>query len=80
MHLGAIPIASLIGAIPITSLMGAIPTASLRVLGTSPLSFFYFVVQNTGWTSATNRPKVWTVPYMAEKLALLLVLHKQMDS
>ncbi len=38
MHLGAIPIASLIGAIPIASLMGAIPIASLRVLGTSPLS------------------------------------------
>ena len=37
MHLGAIPITSLIGAIPIASLMGAIPIASLRVLGTSPL-------------------------------------------
>jgi hypothetical protein len=33
-----------------------------------------------GWTSALNRSRVWTVPYMAKKLALLLVLHDQVDS
>jgi hypothetical protein len=33
-----------------------------------------------GWTSALNRSRVWTVPYTAEKLALLLVLHDQVHS
>ncbi len=33
-----------------------------------------------GWMSASNRSRVWTVPYMAEKLALLLILCDQVDS
>jgi hypothetical protein len=32
------------------------------------------------WTSASNRSQVWTMPYMAKKLALLLVLCDQVDS
>ncbi len=32
------------------------------------------------WTSASNRSRVWTVPYTAEKLALLLIIHDQLDS
>jgi hypothetical protein len=33
-----------------------------------------------GWTSASNCSQVWTVPYTAKKLALLLVLCDQVDS
>jgi hypothetical protein len=32
------------------------------------------------WTSASNRSRVWTMPYTAKKLALLLVLCDQVDS
>jgi hypothetical protein len=32
------------------------------------------------WMSALNHSRVWTVPYMAEKLALLLVLRDQVDN
>jgi hypothetical protein len=32
------------------------------------------------WTSVSARARVWTVPYTAEKLALLLVLRNQVDS
>ncbi len=32
------------------------------------------------WTSVSARPRVWTVPYTAKKLALLLVLCNQVDS
>jgi hypothetical protein len=35
---------------------------------------------HAGWTSALGRNWVWTMPYMAEKLALLLVLCEQVDS
>jgi hypothetical protein len=33
-----------------------------------------------GWTSASNCSQVWTVPYMAKMLALLIVLRDQVDS
>jgi hypothetical protein len=35
---------------------------------------------HAGWTSALGCNWVWTMPYMAEKLGLLLVLRKQVDS
>jgi hypothetical protein len=33
-----------------------------------------------GWVTVPSRVRVWTVPYTTEKLALLLVLHDQVDS
>jgi hypothetical protein len=35
---------------------------------------------HAGWTSTLGRNQVWTMPYTAEKLALLLVLCEQVDS
>jgi hypothetical protein len=35
---------------------------------------------HAGWTSASGRNRVWTMPYTAEKLGLLLVLRKQVNS
>ena len=35
---------------------------------------------HTGWTSASGRNRVWTMPYTAEKLGLLLVLREQVNS
>ncbi len=35
---------------------------------------------HAGWMSASGRNRVWTMPYMAEKLGLLLVLREQVDS
>ena len=35
---------------------------------------------HTGWTSALGRNRVWTIPYTAEKLGLLLVLREQVNS
>jgi hypothetical protein len=34
---------------------------------------------HAGWTSALGRNRVWTMPYTAEKLGLLLVLRKQVN-
>ena len=35
---------------------------------------------HAGWTSALGRNRVWTMPYTAEKLGLLLVLREQVNS
>jgi hypothetical protein len=35
---------------------------------------------HTGWTFALNHVRVWTMPYAAEKLTLLLVLLDQLVS
>ena len=35
---------------------------------------------HTGWTSASGRNRVWTIPYTTEKLGLLLVLREQVNS